>query len=505
MSEAMAFEHTSPQQTDIRKWLSDPLVAICRQECGDYPDQAPFDPPQQFPETYLLSSGLDEANSVYPAVRNALYLLGLDVEHFGTPQWNPLGRFIRPGDIVVLKPNLIRESHQYNNTWQHVVTHGSVIRAVLDYVAIALQGQGTVVIADGPQTDSNFQSLCKRLGLTEIVDLYSRWRNLRVELLDLRRERWFSAGDVIYKRESLPGDPQGYPSINLGDASAFFSYRGNGRFYGADYDWQETVAFHTNGRHEYILSGTALNADVFINLPKLKTHKKVGVTLSLKNLVGINGYRNCLPHHTIGTPQEGGDEFPDSTPRHQIEAWAIRRLNRALAAVGQSGAWARWVKRIGKVLFGDTAKTIRSGNWYGNDTAWRMVLDLNKILFHFDASGHPCKRPLRYLTLVDGIIGGEGDGPMAPDPRAAGLIVVGLNPVAVDVVCAHLMGFDYRKIPMLREAFEIPDLPLANFTAEDIQCVSNVRKWCGGLRDISQHHLDFEPHFGWKKHIELDT
>ena len=51
------------------------------------------------------------------------------------------------------------------------------------------------------------------------------------------------------------------------------------------------------------------HADVVINLPKLKTHKKTGVTISLKNMVGINGYRNCLPHHTIGTPDASGDEF----------------------------------------------------------------------------------------------------------------------------------------------------------------------------------------------------
>ena len=61
-----------------------------------------------------------------------------------------------------------------------------------------------------------------------------------------------------------------------------------------------------NGTHEYLISRSAMDADVFINLPKLKTHKKVGVTLSLKNLVGINGDKNYLPHFCIGTPAEGG-------------------------------------------------------------------------------------------------------------------------------------------------------------------------------------------------------
>ena len=37
-------------------------------------------------------------------------------------------------------------------------------------------------------------------------------------------------------------------------------------------------------------------------MPKLKTHKKCGVTISLKNLVGLNTNKNLLPHHSLGTP-----------------------------------------------------------------------------------------------------------------------------------------------------------------------------------------------------------
>ena len=64
-----------------------------------------------------------------------------------------------------------------------------------------------------------------------------------------------------------------------------------------------------------MISRTALQSDVFINLPKLKTHKKVGVTLNLKNLVGINGNKNWLPHYAIGSPEENGDQFPSKTTR----------------------------------------------------------------------------------------------------------------------------------------------------------------------------------------------
>ena len=57
---------------------------------------------------------------------------------------------------------------------------------------------------------------------------------------------------------------------------------------------------------------------------------------------------------------------------------------------------------------------MRSGSWCGNDTIWRTVVDLNRILLWFDGDGKPRKVPRRYLTIVDGIIAGEeayGTGP----------------------------------------------------------------------------------------------
>ena len=53
-----------------------------------------------------------------------------------------------------------------------------------------------------------------------------------------------------------------------------------------------------------------LEADVIVNLPKLKTHKKAGVTCALKNLIGINGNKEYLPHHRIGGHNLGGDCYP---------------------------------------------------------------------------------------------------------------------------------------------------------------------------------------------------
>jgi uncharacterized protein (DUF362 family) len=414
------------------------------------------------------------------------------------------GDLIRPGDTVLVKPNLIRESHLHRSEqWEQVVTHGSIVSALIEAAITSMDGKGRVIIADGPQTDSDFAAIAHRTGLAQLVQSH-RGTGVDVELLDLRRERWVQVGGVTRQRVKLPGDPAGYSEIDLGNQSEFTDYTLSGRFYGADYDVQETRSYHSDGHHRYVLCRTAMDADVIINVPKMKTHKKTGVTLSLKNLVGINGHRNCLPHFTMGTPRQGGDEFPESSARNALQSRSIAAFKSALAYTGSSGgAWARLAKRAGRATFGDTSKVIRSGNWYGNDTAWRMVLDVNKALFGFDASGQPRERPPRYLTVVDGIIGGDGEGPQAPEAVNSGVVVAGLNAVAVDTVCSTLMGFDYHEIPLIERAWHTRGVRLADLGPENVECVSNVSVWNCSLSDlVDAPHLGFQPSLGWRGRIE---
>lgn len=466
----------------------------------------PFDPSTRYPEYPFDNNdvAIPYTNPAYEGVRNVLRNLNLDIEHFSTPNWNPLGELVEPGNNVVIKPNLIRESHAKKKyEWIQVITHGSVIRAVIDYVFISLKGEGKVIVADGPQTDSDFDELAARNGLYEIADFYQK-KGLNIELLDLRREKWLSKDGITYKRLALPGDPKGYVTVDLAEASEFSTYSLNGKFYGADYDVSETNKFHNHGKHEYVLCKTVMDADVLINLPKMKTHKKTGVTLSLKNMVGVNGYRNCLPHHTIGTPKENGDELPSSGIKSSIQSkfilWFKNLIN---ASGGEAGNWARALKRLGALNFGETSEVVRSGNWHGNDTAWRMVLDLNKIIIGYDSDGERREKPLSYLTIVDGIIAGEGDGPLSPDSVPFGRIVAGLNPVAVDTVCATIMGFDYKKIPLLRNAWSMDKSPLVDYPVDELVCCMGGPDRKISIEQVSgectQH---FNPHFGWKDHIE---
>lgn len=413
--------------------------------------------------------------------------------------------FIRPGDRVVLKPNWVKEHDERRpgpGHWEHVVTHPAVIEAVLRWVARRLEGRGSITICDAPQTDSSFARLREYCRLDERLARCARdFPGVTLVLLDLRDEEWRTVDGVTVAKTPLGSDPQGNTHVRLDEASEFVGFPGCGRLYGASYDMAETNRRHSGTTHEYLLCRTPMDADVFINLPKLKTHKKVGMTCALKNLVGINGQKNWLPHHTEGTPDQGGDQFAAATVKTRLEhSWMGTAKRWLKNRPGLSRLFVP-VKKVGRLLFGDTQKVVRSGNWHGNDTCWRMVLDLNKCLFFFDGAGVRRTRPLRYLALVDGIIGGEGNGPMAPDPKVCGVLIAGRHPLAVDCVAATLMGFAWRKLRMLAGGFQMQKLSFAGFQPEDILAVSNKPEWSGRLDEL-RDTFSFRPHFGWVGAIE---
>ncbi len=56
------------------------------------------------------------------------------------------------------------------------------------------------------------------------------------------------------------------------------------------------------------------------------------------------------------------------------------------------------------------------------------------------------------LCVVDALIAGEGDGPIANQPRWCGCILASTDPVATDVSIARLLGHDWRKLNFAEEA-----------------------------------------------------
>jgi len=472
-----------------------------------YPEAPPYHPSKAYPE-YPFGTALSQSpNAAYEAVRETLVLLGLDRENFDTPRWNPLGSVIRPNDFVVIKPNMVRDFHEDPELGtEALVTHGSVVRAVLDYVYIAKGGAGRVAICDSPQNDADWEGLWAAFHFDELLAFYGEAaKDFDVTVYDVRREAVRKRHGVPVDRYSRPGDPLGYVKVDLAERSEFADVPERAaRLYGAEYDISETAGHHTAGRHEYLVARSFLEADVVLNVPKWKTHKKSGITVWIKSVIGICGDKNWLPHHTEGTPSQGGDQFADSGVKQRLERRVVALTKRALIRGGPARLRAGSVlRKAGTYVFGDTNRgTVRSGNWHGNDTIWRTVLDLHKCWIYADKDGVLQDVPQRrFLCIVDGIVSGEGNGPLAPSARRDGVVLAGSDPVSVDTTAAVIMGFDPDRLKILVRAPTARGFALSHATRTGIRCVSNVEEWNGPL-DKLHEPLDWTPHFGWVDYLE---
>ncbi len=481
-----------------------------------YNEQPPFHPAEDWPELRFpqRASG---PNPAYGLLRRAFVDLGMDRGRFGTPAWNPFGELIRPGDTVVLKPNFVTGRHTAGGTLASVVTHPSVLRAVLDYAFIALDGHGRLVIADAPSMECQWDELMEFEQLPAIQRFYAEQFGFKIDVLDLRNFCIIDPSEVFYadNRRTLPGDPQGTLAVDLGQRSAFIDLAASeARYYGADFNRKETIALHSQGKHEYHLSQTIYSADVVISVPKMKVHKKVGVTLNLKGLVGTCTNKNCLIHYRVGAPGQGGDQIPGDRSGSDLKVLGIKRRLMDLLLARQSpvgdllyGA-ARGLYRVFlKPFFGISAGTVirDGGNWSGNDSAWRMTSDLAKLVFFAQPDGSLAGVPVRRMfCVVDGIMGGDLEGPLTPDPVPAGCLVAGGNPFAVDMVAARLMGFDVRKI----RQFDLLGSPEWDFGLRDpgdVQVTVDGKDVAAGEFFASAWRSPlpaFRPHPGWAGAIE---
>ena len=487
--------------------FKDENVALVRDELiVIYPTSAPFQPHDVFPEIVRRVERGKDPNPVYPLVRELFAELHLDLHNFSTAAWNPLGEIINPGQKVLVKPNLVRHIHIRGGDYNAVVTHGSIIRCVLDYVALALQGKGEIVVGDAPIQSADFDKTVERTGLRAVCnDIEETWK-IPVKLVDFRLTSVkFDEKHRIVENENLKGDPAGYRAVNLGNKSlltplnTYFK-----KFRVTNYGSNEMRKHHNHQRHEYLIPKTVLESDVVINLPKLKTHRKVGMTASLKNLVGINGHKDWLPHHRYGSIQEGGDEYKYSSFLKRFASYLGEKIDynpySKLNYVYRNAI--RIARRLNRILARDPYE---EGSWYGNDTLWRTVLDLNRLLIYADRNGKMDDFPQRkVMTIVDAIIAGEGEGPMEPDAKACSVIVGGINPVAIDAVLATMIGFDYKILPIVSKGFKLNDWPLINIEPEDIQIFSEDSRIKSIKIGKPFREFCLKPPSGWFGHVETE-
>ncbi|MGD1866080.1 MAG: DUF362 domain-containing protein [Phormidesmis sp.] len=196
--------------------------------------------------------------------------------------------------------------------------------------------------------------------------------------------------EIVYCVAKLVQAAGGKPF--LGDSPAFGSARGVAKSNGL-LDWAKKadlpiVELHgkrypvereeTSEQFDNLLiSKEAMDADVVINLPKVKSHVQMTITLGVKNLFG------CVP--------------------------------------GKMKAW--WHMEAGKDAQRFSAMLVETA---------RMIAP--------------------ELTIIDGIVGHEGNGPSGGEPKALGVLGAATDVFALDRAMVEILGVDPKRVPILVES-----------------------------------------------------
>ena len=145
---------------------------------------------------------------------------------------------------------------------------------------------------------------------------------------------------------------------------------------------------------------------------------------------------------------------------------------------------------------------IRGGAWYGNDTLWRTVADLYKIIEFGDLDGNIRERPQRKLfCIIDGIIAGEGNGPLEPREKHCGTLIAGEDLLAADLVAIRLMDIDYNHIQPYHELLLDKKTASKMKNMEVFHNMNDDFNW----NDQSGKYFVFEEADGWKGRIRIES
>jgi uncharacterized protein (DUF362 family) len=454
-----------------------------------------FSPDVAYPE-YPFGRVAGEANRIYDAVRTVLAQGGLDAERYGRPQWNPLGAFIRPGDRVFVLCNFVyhRKPHESVEAFASKCTHGSVLRALLDYAIIAAGPGGRVEFGNAPVQSGDWSRVLADTGAAEVAAFHAGAAAARDLRMYVAPRTFGGAVEAVDDRT----DNEQLVRVDLGADSLLADHEDPSRYRVADYDPRATASYHAGGRHVYAIHRRVLEADVVISLPKLKTHEKVGITCGIKGFVGAIALKDCLAHHRAGGQPSGGDEYPRARSPVRLASafhdWVQRR---------PPGAAAQALRMVDTNLRRVLRRTgaIQGGAWYGNDTAWRMAHDIGRILRYCSAAGEMGDLPRRrHVMLLDGVVGGEGEGPLAPSPVHSGVLLFSDDVAVGDLAAALLMGFEPDRLPIVREAFAQRRYPLTDARPADTAATANGRT--AGLAELPALCRPFRPPRGWRGRVE---
>ncbi len=389
------------------------------------------------------------------------------------PGRGPLAGLIAPGANVLLKPNLVLHRNELpGGGWVELLTHSTLIAAVTH--AALRAGAGRVTIGDAPLQSCDFDELLSATGLGAWAEALSARESRFAGIRDFRRTTCTMTGGIRVADQNKQ-ELEGYVLFDLAGESLLEEVVDKEHpFRVCWYDPRPMSRTHHAGRHQYLVAREIIEADVVINLPKLKTHKKAGITCALKNLIGINGNKEYLPHHRMGGSSTGGDCYPG---RSIVKEWMedIHDQQNMTDSAVQQAAWHSLTLGLSRILWIQNDRLGIEGSWSGNDTIWRTCLDLNRILLYGNADGtlgQQTRRPV--LHIVDAIIGGEGNGPLSPEPLPLGLLLAGRNAAAIDWVGSHILGYEPHRLPITREAFSPFRWPLTEFESAEVEILGDL-------------------------------
>lgn len=474
-----------------------------------YPNVPPYNPEIKYPEypfEYKENSHTD-SNDIYRMIREIFVNSNMDVQNYNTANWNPLGDYISPGDTVLIKPNLVMHDnpsvHDEAKKLDCLVTHPSIVRCIFDYIYIALKEHGKIIIADAPVQECKFDVLLQKSGYGDLFKVLKskKTKDLDIVIADLRDT---VLDNTNGKQRQKHNANKQYDSkiIDLGNDSKFTNVKGKNKFRVTNYAAKETTKHHNGKVNQYCVSEVILEVDVIINLPKPKTHRIAGYTGALKNMIGINTRKEYLPHHRKGSKEKKGDEYIGT---HKLLKWVNSNMNdiKNLALDKQFDLIVDICNRIcrytGRRLDKLENNRKKFGMWYGNDTIWRTILDVNKIVYFCDKQGCVCNEQQRkVIHFGDMVVCGENEGPLRPSYKKVGGILFSDNPVSFDYCVVKLMGFDYKKLPVLDNALK--DDFLINEKTDEIRLHSNEESFDKLVDDINIS-FKFEPSDGWKDYL----
>lgn len=411
---------------------------------------------------------------------------------------NPFSGVVKPGSTVLIKPNWVLHENWCGEDVYCLYTQPALVAAAVRLIAKASPSR--IIIGDSPVQNCDLSKLLTDAAKKMITEAAGA---VPVEFIDFRRtvtERNDFARGVSTNRRPLDR----YILFDLGQDSLMEPLCApSDPFRITNYDPRELAKTHHRGRHQYLLCREVFEADVVINMPKLKSHKKAGMTGALKNLVGINGSKDFLPHHRVGGSGWGGDCYRGRAPLKRLAEWFMDRANRHLGKSRYS-FWRSFSeaaiaahRRISP--YGDAEM---EGSWYGNDTVWRMTLDLNRLLLYGRTDGSLSDQRQRVVyTLTDALMAGDGEGPLSPKPLALGLVTFSSDSAVSDFVNCALMHFDWKKIPQVREAFGAFKYKLTDVNPGDVEVAMDGQPV--SLEEAAlKYGRPFVASVGWQDHVE---